>query len=110
MVKAVHRVPLRSRALVQDRQQHAVEGGRQALYLYPYVALPDQLQNFGQQRQRFTISNPDLTGFRQSHLGDGPKPGNIRIVVDDDPTIPSGVDIQLHSVGVQHHCPPKGRS
>jgi hypothetical protein len=30
--------------------------------------------------------------------------------MDDNPAVASGVDIELHTIGVQHDCTPKGGS
>jgi len=30
--------------------------------------------------------------------------------MDDDPTVARSVDVELHAIGVQHDCTPKGGS
>ena len=108
VVEAVHRVAARRGTPVQHLEQLLVMDLGQALDLDVDLPVPDQLQDFREQRQRLPVSDPHLSSLVAGQPRERPEPGNLGVVMDHDGAVTSGMDVELDTVGVQHHRPAEG--
>ena len=83
-----------SSSLVVDR--------RQRLHLDPDVPVSHQIQDLAEQRQGLAVADAELPGLGERELGNRSQPGNLRVVVHDDPAVSRRVDIELDAVGIEH--------
>ena len=102
------RVALRGRAPIEDREQHPIIGRCKALDLDPHVPVPHQIQYLLEHWHRLAVGDAELPSLSERELRNRTDPGNLWVMVDYDPAVSSGVDIQLYPVGIEHDRPPEG--
>ena len=74
------------------------------------VAFAHQVEHLGEERQRLTVPDAHLPGFRPREQADGSESGNLGVVMHHDRAVPRRVDIELDTIGVQHDRPAEGRA
>ncbi len=98
----MHRVAVRRRTGLEDSQQRTIVVAGQRLHLHPDIVIPDQVQHFLQQGERFAIADPDLPGLGRAQLRDRAHPREIGVVVHDDGPVAGRMHVELDAVGIQH--------